>query len=204
MLIGVDFDNTIVSYDVLFHREARLCGLIDSELPRLKSSVRQQIWERHGDLAWQRVQGQVYGPRMTQADPIPGALEFFKLCHSRGFPTCIVSHKTEFGHFDETLTPLRDVALLWLEEQGFFQQESTGLSRDRVWFEPTREQKIERINALGCSHFIDDLPEVLLYPGLNPETERIWFCGAQEPCQGLLCCSDWSRIAALFGGGGRP
>lgn len=197
-LIGVDFDNTIVSYDQLFHREAVECGLIDPQLPRLKSRVRQQVWERHGDPAWQRLQGQVYGPRMTGADPIAGALDFFRLCRSLDIPACIVSHKTEFGHFDQTRTPLRDVALQWLEQQGFFRFESTGLSPERVWFEGSREEKIARINALGCSHFIDDLPEVLLDPGLVPGVERIWLCGSEPFCEGLLCCRDWSAIAELL------
>ena len=36
MLIGVDFDNTIVCYDGLFHRVAVEQGLIPQKFPRVK------------------------------------------------------------------------------------------------------------------------------------------------------------------------
>ena len=40
MVIGIDFDNTIVSYDDLFHRLATERGLIPAAFPSRKTSMR--------------------------------------------------------------------------------------------------------------------------------------------------------------------
>jgi len=41
--IGIDFDNTIVSYDTLFHRVALERGLIPISVPANKISVREYL-----------------------------------------------------------------------------------------------------------------------------------------------------------------
>jgi len=201
MLIGIDFDNTIVSYDELFYRQALEAGLIDAELSRTKSAVRAQVQSRHGDLAWQRLQGQVYGPRMLDARMIEGSREFVQRCFRRGIPVRIVSHKTEYGHFDQTRTKLREVALQWLDQNGFFCPETTGLTREMVFFEATREGKLARIAELGCSHFIDDLPEVLLAEDFAAGIRRLLLAPDGENHPQLTCCRSWREIdRALFAG----
>jgi hypothetical protein len=35
------------------------------------------------------------------------------------------------------------------------------LRKDQVFFELTKQEKISRIVALGCTHYVDDLPEIL-------------------------------------------
>jgi len=198
MLVGVDFDNTIVSYDQVFHREALAAGLIDAELPQTKLAVRQQIWDRYGDIVWQRLQGQIYGPKMSAAQMIDGALDFFRTCYELQIPTQIISHKTEYGHFDDSRTSLRQVALQWLEAQGFFAA-GTGLQPELVSFENTRSEKIARINASGCSHFIDDLPEVLLDRQLSEQIRPILFAPAEkQAAASLFCCCSWEQVSALI------
>jgi len=49
-----------------------------------------------------------------------------------------------------------------------------GLSRSDVFWELTRAAKLGRIAERGCTHFIDDLPEVLSEPAF-PKVERILF-----------------------------
>lgn len=199
MLIGVDFDNTIACYDLLFHRRALAAGLIEADLPKTKASVRRQVQERHGDLAWQRLQGEVYGPRMQEARLIPGVLEFFRRCRREGIEVRIVSHKTPFGHFDATRTSLPGAALRWMERNRFFETEQTGLTPQMVHFEPTRAAKIARIDRLGCTHFIDDLPEVLLDAEFPPQVDKILLSAEAVPATPQLTrCPDWQAIAALF------
>jgi len=70
-----------------------------------------------------------------------------------------VSHKTEYGHFDPARVNLRDAALSWMRQQGFFRQDGFGLPIENVRFAATRSEKIEQIARLGFTHFIDDLPE---------------------------------------------
>ena len=48
MLIGIDFDNTIVCYDRVFHKAALEKGLIPADLPPSKGRVRERpfFWTR--------------------------------------------------------------------------------------------------------------------------------------------------------------
>ncbi|NBT57118.1 MAG: phosphotransferase enzyme domain protein, partial [Betaproteobacteria bacterium] len=112
MKIGIDFDNTLACYDATFIRLAREMGLpVDSNVTS-KRAVKQLVQASpDGELAWQRMQGQVYGRLMQGAALFPGVMEFLQLARQRGHEVVIVSHKTEFGHFDDSQVPLRQAAL---------------------------------------------------------------------------------------------
>jgi hypothetical protein len=175
-VIGIDFDNTLVSYDALIHDVALERRLIAPGDDRSKRAVRDRIrLLPEGEVEWQKVQALVYGPLMGRAQLMPGAEEFIRACRSRGWPVYIVSHKTEFAGYDETGTNLRDAALAWMASQGFFGRAGLGFSRDQVFFEGTRGEKIERIRALRCTHFIDDLEEVFLEPSFPPDIRKCLF-----------------------------
>ena len=166
-IVGIDFDNTLVAYDALIHQVAVERGLIEPGTDAAKRTVRDRIrLMPEGEIEWQKVQGLVYGPRMAQAQLMPGAADFIRQCRARGWPTYVVSHKTEFAGYDETRTNLRDAALAWMTSQRFFEPDGLGFSRDQVFFETTRGEKIARIASLGCTHFIDDLEEVFLEPSV--------------------------------------
>ena len=172
-MIGVDFDNTIVCYDALFHRVARERGLAPADLPVNKSDVRNHLRRAGREDAWTEMQGCVYGPRMAEAAPYPGVIEFFLACRRAGIPTCVISHKTRHPILGRR-HDLHQAALLWLEQQGFFDPAKIGLSRSQVFLELTKEAKIERIALCRCTAFIDDLPEILGEPAF-PQIERILF-----------------------------
>lgn len=174
LVIGVDFDNTIVGYDRLFHRVCCERGLIPEDLPPNKSDVRDYLRAVGREDDWTEVQGYVYGARMREADPFPGVLEFFRACAERGVPVCIISHKTQYPFMGERYD-LHASARGWLEVQGFFDGDGIGLPRERVHFELTREEKLRRIGCTGCTHFIDDLPEILTEDGFPAGVERILF-----------------------------
>src|SRR5436190_2214352 len=112
MVIGVDFDNTLVSYDELFEQLVRERGLITGTG---KKVVRDQIRQiPNGEIEWQKLQGIAYGPRMAEAKVIEGVPQFFAACRKRGIPVHIISHKTEFANYDDTRTNLRQTALAWM------------------------------------------------------------------------------------------
>ena len=94
MILGVDFDNTIVRYDEVFHRIAVERGLIPASLAVRKNEVRDFLRRRGQEQAWTELQGYVYGPRMQEAQPFPGVLEFFARCVRQNLPVHIISHKT--------------------------------------------------------------------------------------------------------------
>lgn len=172
-LIGVDFDNTIAGYDHVFVDAAREAGLIESNSEYSKQSVRDAIrLLPQGERRWQWLQGQVYGRLMHQAELIEGVGEFFECCRDRRIRVCIVSHKTIYGHHDTEQTDLRDAAKRWMRERRFHQRNGFALSPDNIFFEATRRDKIARIAALRCTHFIDDLEEVFREPDFPTDIVR--------------------------------
>ena len=94
MRIGLDFDNTIVSYDALFHKIALETGLIPEGIPVSKVSVRDHLRKAGCEDAWTEMQGTVYGGRMAEAEAFPGVKSFLAWTRSERVPVSIVSHKT--------------------------------------------------------------------------------------------------------------
>ena len=67
-VVGLDFDNTLVSYDDVVHSVALERGLISGDLPRCKRAVRDRVRQLpDGENEWQRIQAAVYGPRIEGA-----------------------------------------------------------------------------------------------------------------------------------------
>ena len=199
MIIGVDFDNTIVCYDGIFHRVALERGLIPADLPQDKTTVRDYLRKAGQEAAWTEMQGYVYGPRLIDAQPYPGVLDFFRAAVEQGVEVRIVSHKTKHPFLGEQ-HDLHAAAWGWLESRGFFDPERIGMRRDQVFLELTKESKHQRIGTLGCTHFIDDLPEFLLDPGFPAGIQRIHFdpCKAAKPVAELHAVQSWPQIISEF------
>ena len=160
--IGIDFDNTIVNYDAVFAAAARQRGLLAQTFAGGKQAVREAIRRLpDGERAWQSLQGHVYGAGIGGAVMFEGLDRFLRRCRAEGVDVSIVSHKTEYGHFDDSRTNLREAARGWMAAQGFFDRNGFGIDPGNVYFESTRAEKIKRIAELGCSHFVDDLADVL-------------------------------------------
>lgn len=174
--VGVDLDNTIVCYDHVFLSVAKQLNLLGGENRLSKAEVKERILSKpEGEKVWQKLQGQVYGKYMYFASLFPGFVEFLCLSKLRGHTVFIVSHKTEYGHFDEDRVPLRKAAIDWMHANGLIGSEVFTFAKDEIFFEPTRESKIDRIHALGLTHFIDDLREVFEEPSFPEKTEKILF-----------------------------
>jgi hypothetical protein len=173
MRIGVDFDNTIVCYDGIFHRAALDEGLIPQSLLQTKGAVRDHLRAVGREDAWTELQGHVYGARMDEAEPFPGALEFFQHMMKRGHTLFIISHKTRTPYLGPKYD-LHQTARSWLEGRGIFGPR-IGLPREHVFFDLTKEDKLQRIAATACTHFIDDLPEFLAEPGFPRKVEQVLF-----------------------------
>ncbi|MEW6237348.1 MAG: hypothetical protein AB1656_23805 [Candidatus Omnitrophota bacterium] len=174
ILIGIDFDNTIVCYDGLFHRAAMELGLIPQDVPDSKNEVRDYLRRQGREDDWTELQGRVYGLRMLEAQPYPGVADFFRDCCAWGVKPCIVSFKTRYPVIGPRCD-LHQSAQAWLEENGFYEKDGIGLSREQVFFELTLEKKLERIAELGCSWFIDDLPECLRHAQFPSQVKKVLF-----------------------------
>jgi hypothetical protein len=195
MLIGVDFDNTIVRYDNLFHTVALEQNLIPPSFPACKSAVRDFLRERKKEDLWTEMQGYVYGERMTDAKPFPGVLDFFELCKTREITVCIISHRTQHPYLGPQYD-LHQAAKEWLRRHEFFEESKAALSSEEVFFEITKEKKLERIKSMGCTHFIDDLPEFLGDPNFPENVERMNFIPEEsESSDGSFPrYSSWQQI----------
>ncbi|EMM85283.1 phosphotransferase enzyme family protein [Leptospira santarosai str. 2000027870] len=175
MKIGIDLDNTIVSYDKSFALVGKRIGLIPENWFGTKLEVREFLRKSEGgEDKWQRLQGKVYGRYIHLAEIYPGVYRFLWRCKKRGIPVDIVSHKTEYGHYDEENIPLRDAALKFLIDNGLYQTDKTGFIRN-VYFHNTKEEKVKRIEAKNYSYFIDDLKEILTHPFLAKIENKFFF-----------------------------
>jgi hypothetical protein len=199
MVIGVDFDNTIVCYDELFQRVAVEQALIPASVPATKSAVRSYLEERGQGDAWTELQGYVYGVRLPEAAVYPGVMEFFSRCTRMGLALCIVSHKTLYPALGPRYD-LHQAAQQWLKMQGFYDPKKIGLSQEQVYFELTQQEKVDRIVQVGCSVFIDDLPEVLKNPGFPANMKRILFDPHDQHGKdmGLYHTTSWTEIEQLI------
>ncbi|NBT14701.1 MAG: haloacid dehalogenase-like hydrolase, partial [Planctomycetia bacterium] len=117
-MIGVDFDNTIVCYDEVFQRVALEQGLVPPHAATSKTAIRDHLRSMGQEDGWTELQGTVYGPRMIDAAPFPGVLEFFAACRTAGQAVAIVSHRTRFPYLGER-HDLHAAARDWLARHGF-------------------------------------------------------------------------------------
>jgi hypothetical protein len=198
-MIGIDFDNTIVCYDRLFHRLALEQGLIDQHTPANKTAVRDALRLAGREADWTRMQGVAYGPRLNEARPFPGVMAFLLACRRRAIPVRIISHKTAVP-ISGPAFDLHRAALRWLESRGFLRSELTGLRRQDVFFEPTKHAKLQRIAFTGCETFIDDLPEFLAEPAFPRSVRRVLFdpTGQAAAPPGTVSVQSWDQLIAFL------
>jgi len=197
-VIGVDFDNTIVRYDDVFGRVALDLGLVPPEAATSKTSVRDHLRSIGQEDRWTELQGIIYGPRMMDAELFPGVAEFFARCRVAKRPVAIVSHRTRFPYLGER-HDLHAAARDFLARHGFHDEAVIGLPEDRVFFEETKEAKLARIAAAGCTTFIDDLPELLADPRFPATVRRILFDPGRlhEPPAGVVAAASWGDVERL-------
>jgi len=199
MVVGVDFDNTIVCHDGLFFDVGRDMGLVPDGLPRSKNAVRQHVMSTFSNDAWTLLQAHVYGERLDEAPCYPGVLDFFASCRAREVPAYIVSHKTQFPAMGARCD-LRRAAFDWLDRQGFFAADGIRLPYDRVFFVDTRADKLAQIARIGCTCFIDDLPDVLDEAAFPEGVRRILFDpdAVHVAWRNGMRAGSWAEIVRLI------
>ncbi len=195
MAIGIDLDNTVICYDELFLSHARDLHLVGKDFRGGKRALRDYIKTLEGgEEAWRRLQGEVYGVGITRAKLFPGVFRFLWRCHRRGLSVDIVSHKTEYGHFDNTGVSLREAATTFLEDRGLLCVGQDSFLRS-VKFFPSQKEKVTDINSHAYDWFIDDLPEILNHPLLIDGPKKIGFSpDGQAPFDSVIKCVSWLEI----------
>ena len=133
-LLGLDFDNTLVRYDRLFHQLALEKGLIEESFPANKVMIRDHMRSQDKDHLFTLLQGEVYGLRLLEAAPADGMLFALGKLKQLGIPMVLVSHKTRRPYKGPAFD-LHQAAWNWLEKYGFFEIDGLAWSRDQVFFE---------------------------------------------------------------------
>jgi len=151
MRVGLDFDNTIVSYDALFHKLAREGGWIPEDLPCSKLLVRDHLRQIGNEDVWTEMQGLVYGARMAEAESFPGVAQFMRWAQGEGLEIFIVSHKTRYPFLGPQYD-LHAAARGWIEnslrdERGAL----IGVNRGRLGF----------LADIGVDQMLEDIGHIL-------------------------------------------
>ena len=197
MLIGLDFDNTIACYDGVFSSEAKIKGFVQNEWKGTKQDLKLLLNALDdGQIIWQAMQGQVYGPSMHKAKLFPGVARFLLRCKLQGHKVFIVSHKTKYGHFDKTKTLLRKASLDWMDSKGFFEDSKFGINRKNIFFANTQKEKIEKIKSLNLDIFVDDLEEIFLDHDF-PKIKKILFSNSSSNEHHVELCNNWTDIEKI-------
>jgi len=172
MIIGIDFDNTIVCYDQVFHKIALEKNLIPQEIPVSKKAVRDYLRNCNKEDDWTELQGYVYGTRMPDAEPFPDVLNTIAKFIKQGITVYIISHKTRHPYIGPKYD-LHKAAREWLELKKLF--DSIGMPKENAFFELTLLEKIQKIKEKNCDYFIDDLPELFNEISFPENTNKILF-----------------------------
>lgn len=174
MIVGIDFDNTIVCYDSVFSRLASSGGLPPVAAGGAKSALRDHLRSAGREDEWTELQGYAYGPGMEFAEPFAGMRDSLIALRQHGIGVRIISHRTKYPYLGPK-HDLHDAAWQWLDRNSFFDTGGIGISRDDVFLELTKAEKLERIAQCHCDAFVDDLPEFLLEPSFPSQARRILF-----------------------------
>jgi hypothetical protein len=157
----------------LFHKVALERSLISPEVPINKVAVRDHLRNTNQEDAWTEMQGYVYGARMNEAIAYPGLIEALRAIKYAGHELFIVSHKTQYTYAGERYD-LHAASRAWIADH--LQIPSPILVHNsNIFFNPSKDEKIEKISQLGCDIFLDDLPEILLATSFPQNTKKCLF-----------------------------
>lgn len=196
--IGIDFDNTIVSYDKVFYKYALKSKLILRRVSRDKQAVRDAIRALpHGNDKWTFLQGLVYGRHMDEAELVEGVEDFLAACRRSHFKALIISHKGIYPALGPRIN-LRAAARKWLKDRNFFSR--FGLTEKEVIFEQALKGKFEQIAGNRCAYFIDDLKENLVHPDFPKGVTKILYSrrGQDSLPEDIIAFKDWNEIREYF------
>ena len=159
MLIGIDLDNTIINYDKVFFSVAIKNKLVPKNISKNKISIKKYLFKKKLTKKWKVLQSEVYGKNISEAIPYKGILKVINELVEKKINFKIVSHKTKNPYVGKKLN-LHKISKKWLKEK-ITKLCTKKLKKIEIYFETSQAAKIKRIKKLGCTHFIDDLQNIL-------------------------------------------
>jgi len=197
--IGIDLDNTLIDYSKAFLFGGKQMGLVPITWQGSRQEIRKVIRSLpEGEHSWQSLQGRVYGRWINKASLFSGSYRFLWRCRLRGWQPIVVSHKTEYGHYDSDHIPLREVALEFLKSENVWETEPNKLL-NAIFFETNRDSKIKTIEKLELDIFVDDTPEVLNDLNFPNSTRALLFDPEnQHSLHGLESFTSWDQLGSTL------
>lgn len=189
---GLDLDNTLIDYSQSAIEYCKITGLqIHKTLKDLRNHVK---YEMNNDESWQSAQAWIYTKGLDYAQLTNGTNEFFKLLRENDFDVAIISHKTSRTPKKHGSQELHLRTLKWLSsriDSKYFELE------ENIYFEPTRDEKIQRIRSLKINYFVDDLLEILEDKNFPKAAKKYLFTAEklENLPKDIKCISDFHTIS---------
>ena len=103
MVIGFDFDNTIIDYSNSFKilAKKKKYNKINSNLD--KNSLKDFLIKNKKQNEWTIIQGEVYGKYITRAELYKGFIKLFRYLLKKNIKIFIVSHKTKYPYLGKKI-----------------------------------------------------------------------------------------------------
>ncbi len=197
--VGIDLDNTIICYDEAFQVAAKKFGLIDKTTHLSKENLRNKIRRKEdGEKKWQKIQGYVYGKGISNAEIFPGFYRFLWRCYQNNVEVEIVSHKTKYGHFDTSKTPLRDASNDFLDDKNLINSNIQLIKK--ITYTDSQTDKLDYIERNNFDWFIDDLVEVVDFMSIKGQKSILFSPNNQLSESHRKIASSWEEIENLFFG----
>lgn len=116
MIVGFDFDNTIVNYDKVFFKIALKKKFISKNIIKNKSAIKEYLFKRGKVKNWKILQSEVYGKQIFQAKPYKGFLKILRTLLDKKIKIKIISHKTLHPYY-EAKTNLHLLSKKWIKKK---------------------------------------------------------------------------------------
>ena len=196
--LGLDFDNTLITYDEIFYKLAIERNLINKDLVHQKNVIRDFLRRKNLEDEFTLLQAEIYGNRIIEAEPSENLIEnLLTLKKLKNIEFFIISHKTK-KPIKGPSYDMHKAAKNWLYKNKFFDPEGLNFKEENIFFEETKLSKIKRIHSISCTHYIDDLPEILDL--LEEDCIKIFYnpfnCKIKN--NKYINLSNWKNLAKVF------
>jgi hypothetical protein len=159
MIFGIDFDNTIVNYDLVFKSILKKEIKLKNKNLNSKKNIKSFLIKNNRLKEWKNIQSKVYSIHIFKAGVNKEILKLMKFLDNKKINFYIVSHKTLYPYVGKKIN-LHKLSRKWLKDN-IFNKKNNFKKKYKIYFEKTKIQKIKRIKILKITHFVDDLDEIL-------------------------------------------
>jgi hypothetical protein len=156
--IGIDLDNTIISYNNIINLLAKKKYKLNKEKNN-KVLIKKEIIKKYGEVEWTKFQSLLYGENLKFAEVFYN----FKKNISKiknDYEIYIISHKTKYPYIGKKINLIYESKkFIKINKISYCKNEI--IKKENIYFENTIENKIKRIKKLKINYFIDDLEGIL-------------------------------------------